>query len=221
MTALVVLLQRNAAHMMMDGATQALRDGKFVNGPAMCKIHHLPQLNAVVGSQGVYGASFAFVEAINGAGFASFDEMRQGAAEHFQKSKVAQAIFASPLPQKHRNTEIVVAGWSSDGPRSFYIREENGQWVTREASSLTVAPSEPGIDQAIWAALPPHCATGPDAFDAERDLVTFLEVQRRAPQTFVGGLPTIGAFAMLATVTDGGIFTRIVQRWPYQSEASL
>jgi hypothetical protein len=221
MTALVVLLQHNGAHMMMDGASQVLRDGKFVNGPALCKIHALPQLNCVVGSRGPYGASLGFVEVINSAGFVSFDEMRQGAADHFSRSTLADAILASQVPDAHRNVDIVVAGWSGVRPRAFCIQREEGRWVARELGAVTVAPSEPEIDEAIRAALPPHCAASPDNFDAERDLVTILEVQRKFQKTFIDGIPTIGAFAMLATVTKDLICTRIVKRWPYQSEASL
>jgi len=221
MSALIVLLQHQAAHMMVDGASQAWRDGKFVHGPAVSKLHCLPHLNAVIGSRGPYGVALGFAEAINSAGFSSFDEMRKGAAEHFENSKMVDAVAASQLPDAWRRTEIVVAGWSADGPRSFYLLREDSKWVTREPGSLTLAPSEPDLDSAIMAALPPYCANGPDHFEAERDLVTIMEVQRKAHQSQVGGIPTIGAFALLATVTQAGISSRIVKRWPYKMEAAL
>jgi hypothetical protein len=111
-TAINIIKQKNAVHMLTDGASWFFNGGV---GPACCKAWPIPHLRAVVSGRGPRLGPMLMADFLNTAG-RSYDEMKSNATamarELFECH--GEALIGNPFGQK---AEFVVAGWSDAFPR--------------------------------------------------------------------------------------------------------
>jgi hypothetical protein len=209
MTAINIIKQKNAVHMLTDGASWVF-GGSF--GPACCKAWPIPHLHAVVSGRGPRLGPLLMADFLNTAG-RSYDEMKGNAAvmarELFECH--GATLIGNPFGSK---SEFVIAGWSeANGPDAFVISlDDAGAWMTHDTGPVMMAPGDATIQQAAFAALPAG-VTSAEAMDPARDGLAMVLAQRDA-RILADGMSVVGAFVQLTTVTEDGISTRILERWP-------
>lgn len=207
MTAINVIKQKHAVHVITDGASWML-DGKF--GPACCKVWPVPHLRAVVAARGPRLAPLLMADFLNTAG-RSYDEMKANAVTMVRELfEVYPNILAGPFGQ---DAEFVIAGWSDvSGPDAFVLSRVDGVWISRDTGPVMMAPGDAAIQQAALAAMPEGVASADD-MDPARDGLAIVTAQR----AIVGpceGITAVGGFIQITTVTRDRISTRILHTWP-------
>jgi hypothetical protein len=217
MTAVNIIKQKNAVHVLTDGASW-LPTGGF--GPACAKAFQLPHLNAVVASRGPRLGGVLIADFL-GSCANSYDEMKLRSAEMVRGAiEFYTPIFAAnTFSQK---LEVVVAGWSEkSGPDAFVISAHGDNpavspWATHDCGSVMMAPGGASIEKAVFDALPPQvkCA---DDMDPARDGLSIVLAQRAARGLSDVSDLVVGAFVQLTTISLDGIATRILHRWPEDS----
>lgn len=209
MTAINVIKQADAVHMLTDGASWFFGGGF---GPACCKAWPIPHLRAVVSGRGPRLGPMLMADFLNTAG-RTYDEMKSNAAvmarEVFECH--GSTLIGNPFGLK---AEFVIAGWSeASGPDAFVIsRNDAGVWMTQDTGPVMMAPGDAPTQSAALAALPPG-VTCADTMNPARDGLAMVLAQRAA-RILEDGVSVVGAFVQLTTVTQDGISTRILERWP-------
>jgi hypothetical protein len=208
-TAINVIKQANAVHLLTDGASWFFNGGF---GPACCKAWPIPHLRAVVSGRGPRLGPLLMADFLNTAG-RSYDEMKRNAAVMAQElfECHGDTFIGNPFGPK---SEFVIAGWSdAHGPDAFTIsRDDNGAWIVTDTGAVMMAPGDATIQQVALATLPVG-VTSAEAMDPARDGLAMFMAQRAA-RILADGMPVVGAFVQLTTVTQDGISTRILERWP-------
>lgn len=215
MTAINVIKQKSAVHMLTDGASWH-PSGEF--GPPCVKAWPLPHLNCVVSARGPRCAP-ALVADYIGSAASSYDDLRSRAVGIIRDAvNFYQNVFA--LNERFGGrAEFVIAGWSSfSGAAAFVVVADDQNrgidaWQVHDCGPVMMAPGDLAIESAVRDSLPSN-VTSADTMDPERDGLTMLQAQRRARNLSNDALGTIvGAFAHLTSVTPAGITTRIIHRW--------
>lgn len=210
MTAINVIKQKNAVHVLTDGASW-LPGGNF--GPAGAKVHQLPHLNAVVACRGPRLGGVLIADFL-GSCANSYDEMKSRAAEMVEGAAIFyQPIFAAGTFSE--KIEIVVAGWSeASGPDAFVVSwASDNPAAVQDCGPVMMAPSSPAIERAALGALPPGVRSADD-MDPVRHGLAMLLAQRAAAGLSDIAVSVVGAFLQLTTVSPEFITTRILHRWP-------
>lgn len=220
MTAINVIKQKGAIHLLSDGAGLQ-REGNLV--ARVNKVWPIPHLKAVFAGRGspyfsIFIANYVSIAA------SCFDdinnilpEMAQTAAAEF-KSMLERSAFGAVL-------DLFVVGWSEkNGPTGYFLCNHRGHgdvampWEVTELGGINLAP----VSEPISADLKQGWPNGalPDDLDPVKDGLRMLEIQRTHPFDQNGDtdnpvmMRAVGAFAQLTTVTASAITTRIIHRWP-------
>jgi hypothetical protein len=219
MTAINVIKQKHAVHMLTDGASW-IYPGTYYLGPPVLKAWTLPHLNAVLACRGPLQSPPVLADLFSSSGARSYDELKKAATAIMGAAMSYPAyreIVSGPTGNK---IELVIAGWSETfGPDAFVIQLKSGStaaWALQDIGAVMMAPSSPTIQQTVLAGMPQ--AGSADDMDPVHDGLAILEAQRAAliavEKASSDGMVTVGGFAQLTTVTSGSITTRIIHRWP-------
>jgi hypothetical protein len=213
MTAINIIQQISAVHVITDGAVCNPDDGKLALEVA--KVWPLPHLNAVIAVRGSYLAAPAILLRI-GAKALSFDDLKKQISSGLNDECDRAELLAAC-----GSFDLVVAGWSdSVGPHSYFMCNHllHGgiePWRVVDLNGVSLLPLSPAMRTEFDDAFPP--GTNPHALDPIRDGLRMLEIQRRHLAPNADGSAnyrTIGRFAQLTTITRAAIETRIIHRWP-------
>lgn len=218
MTAINVIKQADAVHMLTDGASW-LFNGSYYNGPPVMKAWPLPHLSAVVAARGPMGSPPVLADFFGSSGCGSYDDLKRCALTIVREAMTYESYahaFAGPFGSK---IEIVVAGWSATlGADAFVISVDADRALTsNDCGPIMMAPGDQAVQAAALASLPAGVRSANDMV-VERDGIFIMEAQRAALGLTGGpcGMTTCGAFAQLTTVSATSISTRVLKRWPYQ-----
>ena len=210
MTAINVIKQSAAVHMLTDGACW-LPSGRF--GPPCIKSWPLPYLNCVIAARGPRCAPALIADYV-GSAAVSYDDFKSRAAGIIlEATKFYQNVFS--LNERFGGrTEYVVAGWSElAGPDAFVVSGDQHSLKVSDSGPVMMAPGSADMETAVWASLAPTIS-GPDDLDPVRDGLAMLNAQRNSRTLSSDTADAIvGAFAHLTTVTRNSISSRIVHRW--------
>lgn len=230
MSAINIVVQRDAAHIITDGAAYAI-DG--ILHAAINKVMTVPHLGAAIGVRGP-ALALACLGADIGMRFASFDAVVAGLADE-ARDLVAKysSIWQDDYPVA--SIEIYLVGWS-DERESFeaytmrtvaadmefaeqnYAVEGAIQSEPFELLRLDAVSAIPGFDVNELAETG-YAARSADAFDPEIDGRRVLEVQRQICAPLAPDMPAthhVGCFAQRTTIRRGSIEQVIFHRWDDQ-----
>lgn len=216
MTAINIIRQSNAVHIISDGAAYNATTGELMcEGQKVWSIGHLKAAIAVRGSP-----LFAPHVAISASLIVrTFDELIERAVgiirESFNGTQLAISLSGST------EFELYIAGWSETrGPMHYFICNHDQHptakpWqLTDCGPNISLAPYNEEIGAELKRLFP--VGRLPDRFDPTEDGLTVMEVQRRVPAEHrAGGMfPAAGAFVQLTSITRDKIETAIIRRWP-------
>jgi hypothetical protein len=210
MTAINVIRQRDAVHILTDGASYDHNGTMAWPGP---KVWPMPHLNAVLAVSGSRMAPGMLVEGLSAIAD-SFDELKDKAAEAFRTISETFTTSGAPLG-------MVIAGWGVTGADSYVVTNHSfypgvDPFAVTSMGPIAIIPGE--VDMQDWVDGMGHPVETADDIDPVVDGLALLELQRAA-KVPVAGNPAVmakivGAFAQLTTVhRDGEIRTRILRRW--------
>lgn len=202
MTGLNVILHREAAHVITDGAVF----GENVMRWQTAKAFPLPHLRAVVAVTG-RPAHVPIMATILGMCADTFDAMKLHAVRAVRE---AEAHYAPLLAQaSDRHFAVMVAGLANDGEPEAFVVTNDARLATpyevQQLGAVAMIPADPAAHERFRETFP-GLDSGDD-LDPERDGLRMLDLQRE--RTDWG----IGAFAQLTTVTAAGISMRVIHRW--------
>jgi hypothetical protein len=228
MSAINVIRQRNAVHIISDAAVY---DSDGVVQFFQPKAFSLPHLPAVLASRGPFRAGYLLGSAL-GAIFATFDDLVDGIEERLPE---ICEVFEDSLHDGHKdNIELYIVGWSAEreGPETYFLQTKTNSFHTDYVPPsgdyyVNPAPFElvklpeivlgPFVTQdeakASQASLN-RDVRGPGDLDPAVDGLRILEMQRQQRCT-MGEVEAhwIGGFGLLSTVTKDGVTQRVIGRW--------
>lgn len=207
MTAINVIRQSEAVHILSDGALCDFKTGKLL--APFSKVFPILHLDAAIAARGspIFGPAFALHAAIDAI---SFDHLICIASEIAAKAmldvKGAGQIAAG------LEFDLVIAGWSElKGPSSYFMCNHDlhgtARMATVELGEISLLPQTEAMKADLTREFPQGRRA--DDFDPIVDGLRVLEIQRRFAPRF-----PIGAFAQLTSITTGSISTKIIRRWP-------
>jgi len=214
MTAINVIRQKAAVHILTDGAAYS-EAYDFAFG--ISKIWPLPHLNAAVAVRGpaLFAALAAHVIAMSGT---TYDEMKNCAGAALREA-MPQFGDLGGLCSHGPDFEVIVAGWSETQGADSYIVGSHGYhsgvapWTVVPLGEVSLLPGDPEIHHEFVKVF--HLGTSAEDLDPARDGLRIMQIQRGANIKMPNGKSAliVGAFAQLTTITPGMITTRIVHRW--------
>ena len=219
MTALNIIRQSSAVHILTDGAGYR-PDGAMAF--AMPKVFPLANLDAAVAGRGspLFLVNFAIAATIKSGSFDRFKAIAIDLA-----SAVFREVKAAMIASGEGSLfDLAVAGWSeAGGPSAYFITNNESYgatvppWQIVESGPINLAPQNAAISAELEREFPN--GADPDLFDPEVDGLRILEIQRRHPVTHSSGsafadAKSVGAFAQLTTIRRGEITMKIIRRWP-------
>jgi hypothetical protein len=213
MTAIIVILQSRAVHMLTDGA--AILPGGALHFRAQ-KTFPILALSGAVAARGpaFLPVTFALHASIKAD---SFDKLKS------ISSLVARsALSETPGATTETAFDLVIAGWSETaGPCAYLIcnHERYGAkappWQVTELGPISLLPNDEAIAAELQVAFPK--GANPDELDPVADGLRILEIQRKHTVDHAGDFGTVravGGFAQLTTIKQDAIDMRIIRRWP-------
>jgi hypothetical protein len=215
MTAINVLKQKAAVHVMTDGAHYAANGMLVGIAP---KIYPLPHLRAAVATRGSKAMHIMGPDALGNC-FETYDELKLSAVDRMRDIVgMLDEIFKATAFGS--DFDLIVAGWSeSSGPDSYLVcnHARHGQppWTVVELGAFSLTPSDASIHAKVFAGFPKDA--GADDLDPDLEAVRVLQIQRSAllpcgPDDVP--MHTVGGFAEITTITERSIESRVVHRWP-------
>ncbi|MDB5579628.1 MAG: hypothetical protein JWR80_4804 [Bradyrhizobium sp.] len=215
MSAVNIIVQSDAVHLLTDGACYNDDGTMIAIGP---KVTAIPHLSCAVAFRGPQSARPILSELI-GISAPTFDTMRASVADLLRRAAEAYAPLFEQCSQG-ADFEAIVAGISeTDGPYAFIVpshsRFGTEPFVVVPIGGLTCTPNNDAILAEIVAALPADCAA--DDIDPQTHGLAVMEIQRAHlidNNGIDGHFAAVGGFAQLTTVTSEAVVTRILHRWP-------
>jgi hypothetical protein len=219
MTAINTIRQSHAVHILSDGAFCNDQGTILEIGP---NVFPLPHLSAAVALRGAtHFLPFLVYRLCRDC--TSFEELLSKVV------RTALEVYASfPMMlgtlgfgNVTPDFDLVVAGWSAkrNRPESYIVAAPRQQpqatppWSLIDLPEILIAPSitELQIHAAQWSV--PKSA---EAFNPAEDGLKLLQAQRaRRPTLNVEPKPHyVGGFIQLTTISDAGVDTKILHRWP-------
>lgn len=216
MTAIIAIVQRDAAYVLTDGAV-FLTTG-IVHSFAT-KAFPIPHLKTVLAWRGTLGwAHFAAMHL--GSLARSFDELKSVAVDGL-RTAILETDNRVLRSLGTRDFDCVAVGISENaGPQAFAFCNHDRSpdlppWQIRDILDCSMAPMSSEIRKDLFRHIPP--GTPGDDIDPERDGVVMMQCQRRHALLYGDDLSVhVGGFVLLTCVTDESIVTRIIHRWPDQ-----
>lgn len=209
MTAINILVQSDAAHILTDGAGYN-DQGTFVS--VTPKVFCLPHLSAAVAVSGTLPGMAAMMTTLGME--SSYDGLKKAAPDYLNAALIASSrVSTSDLASDIR---LFVVGWSKDGPDAYRVVTKGDPstpaWTVMPITGLAISPPE-----AQAKLLPLFADKDPDAIDPKVDGLRILEEQRRHRSKIPGTgqrLFIVGGFGQLTSVRRDHITTEILHRWP-------
>jgi hypothetical protein len=223
MSAIITLRQREAVHLLCDGA------GYDTNGTVravMSKAIAIPHLAAVISTRGP-AVSLPFVATRLSPLFSTFDELVSGIEAELPKIiDDSEELFAI---SGATSTELAIIGWSEkdntgkaftiqtgdvDDTRPEYAGVEQPQpykLVERPNAYVLPAPSPEIMQEAGF-----RGDSDIEKLVPAIDMLLIMEMQRRSLVDYNGlDIYAVGGLALLSTVARGGTITqKVIHRWP-------
>ena len=215
MTAINVIVQSNAVHVLSDcagidtdGALQGL----------CAKVLAVPHLNLVVtgrsGARISLTLMFDLVTAIAGTWSELRDRICFHGKRHFDEFRPRLSFMDSSVFGP--DFDLLIAGLTDAGkPAAYWMVSHDFYapdvlpWTVTDVGGVSIAPLEPAMRKEFYQQYPPD--TLPDALDPACDGLRILQMQRRYPMRYgpTGALYfAAGGAAQLTTVTRECITTR-------------
>jgi hypothetical protein len=223
MSAILVLKQRNAVHLMSDACTYEIETGVLVDNN-LAKCIALPTLSAAISSTGPAEMG-AFMGGSIAQEFLSFDDLIDRAEQCLPK---IFEDFADTMRAGDAFASLYLIGWHKAQARpAAYCMECSTNESSRMAKIIENDPSAanakffklaeqnfsgtplPGAD--LIAAAGFNIPADFNALDPELDLLHVLEIMRHEE---IEGHYWIGGKALLTSIDAHGITQRIVHHWP-------
>jgi len=224
MTAINVIRQSCAVHILSDGVFCNAEGIVCELGPNAFALPHLPAALAVRGPT----QFMPFLVHRLGRECQSFDELLTRVVPvalevHISIPMILGYGDVSP------NFDLIVVGWSTrkNQPESFLVtpqrdaHEDNYKtWQLVELPDVLIAPA---VDMAQVQFLNWQLPTSAEAFQPDTDGVKLLEAQRlsrgrlnvRYPDENIGF--TVGGFIQLTSISPRGVSSSVLHRWPDQA----
>lgn len=211
MSATVILNQRDAVHILTDGAGIDA-DGRMVLTIPKCNA--VPQCNAAIAIRGPTLGLPLITELMSGA--ASFDELKRTAPKLLREAIVSVRAMTA-RPDLWGEVQLFVGGWSSKGPSAFTVLSapDSGlpAWEVIDLPEHSFSPFtiDGPIHSDVWDIF---AGRSVNELDPRVDGLAILEAQRRhAVDSPIGRHHIVGGFAQLTTVRRDSISTEILRRW--------
>jgi hypothetical protein len=215
-TAINIIRQRDAVHVLTDGASYE-PDG--TPGWPGEKIWPLPHLHAVVAVSGLRLMPGIAVELLSKAAD-TYDGLKEKAADVVREIDTDFRPFADAFAMGETPLAIVVAGFGAAGPDSYVVANHGRYPGISPFTVTTTGPIAimPEIDVQAWADSIGRTIAGADDLDPAVDGLKLLEIQRATPVPVLGNesvqAKIVGSFAQITTVRrDGEIRTCVLKRW--------
>jgi hypothetical protein len=223
MSAIITLRQREAVHILCDGAGY---DSEGTVRAVMSKAFAIPHLAAVIATRGS-AVALPFLGTRLSALFSGFDELVSGIETELpQIVHDSEEFFAI---SGANSTELAVIGWSdqNDSGMAFTIQTGDANDTRAEYVDLEQPESFKLVERPDAFALPAPSAeimrvAAHGFLDADIDklvpavdLLHIMEMQRQSLIEYNGQeLYVVGGLALLSTVARGGTKTqRVIHRW--------
>lgn len=224
MSALITLRQREAVHILCDGAGY---DAEGTVRAIMSKSFAIPHLSAVISTRGP-AIALPFIATRLSTLFSSFDELVSGIEAELPKIiEDAGALFAV---SGAGSTEMALIGWSdqNDTGMAFTIQSGDASETRAEYADVEQPDSFKLVERLAAFAWPAPSAeimrVAAHGFldaDIEKlvpavDLLQIMEMQRQSLVEYNGlDIYVVGGLALLSTVSRGGTITQqVIHRWP-------
>jgi hypothetical protein len=224
MSAIITLRQREAVHILCDGAGY---DSEGTVRAVMSKAFAIPHLAAVIATRGS-AVALPLIGTRLSALFSSFDDLVSGIEAELPKIvEDSETFFAL---SGAASTELAVIGWSdqNNSGMAFTIQTGDVSDTRPEYADLEQPESFKLVERPDAFALPAPSAeimrVAAHGFldaDIEKlvpavDLLHIMEMQRQSLVEYNGlDIYVVGGLALLSTVTRGGTITqRVIHRWP-------
>jgi hypothetical protein len=223
LSAIISLRQREAVHILCDGAVYD--SGGTLQG-VLSKSFAIPHLSAVIAARGP-AVALPFIATRLSTLFSSFDELAAGIEAELPKIiEDSETLFAL---SGATSTEMAVIGWSEkdDIGKAFTIQTDDASETRAEYADIEQPESFKLIERPVAFALPAPSAEimraaglrsdiDIDKIVPEIDLLQIMEMQRQSLIEFNGQeIYVVGGLALLSTVRRGGTITqRVIHRWP-------
>ncbi len=237
MSGFLILQQRDAVHMLVDGLGY---DGAGVVTSVCQKAHALPVLGMAFSTMGHGRAGPRLT--LHFRQYRSFDDvidrgellLEQWFDDNLDSLRGTAVEGDEGTVGSGADIQLAIAGWSSERERLeaylIYLADPDNAAAWREAkagSSIGADPfswvplahvtgnPSPTADDMRAAGLVRHGARSPaelcEMLDPDVDLLALMETQRR---TLVNGRHVVGGLALLTTIKPGGeIVQRVIHRW--------
>ena len=213
MSAINVIVKSNAVHVLTDGAAYE-SDGTLSSiGP---KVNLMPHQSCAVAFRGPQSVRPILGELI-GLAAPSFAELKAVIVPLLQEASRAYAPLFEGC-SAGPDFEVVVAGWSDEGPAAYMVASHDRHstpWEIIPLTGLCITPADETIHEKMLATLPTDCTA--DDIDPATHGLAILEIQRShlvENDGIDGKFCAVGGFAQLTTVTPDAVTSRIIHRWP-------
>jgi hypothetical protein len=172
-SAINVIVKSAEVHLLTDGAIY--QDETLLSvGP---KVNVLPHLNCAVAFRGPYTVRPILAELI-GIAASSFDGLRARICELLREASVVYAPVFEAC-KFGADFEVVVAGWSEDGPQAYMVASHDrhgAPWTIIPLAGLCITPADDVIHANMMAALPAGCIA--DDLDPAVHGLAIMQIQR-------------------------------------------
>lgn len=210
MSAVNVLVQSNAVHLLTDAAIYQ-PDG-MLSGLTQ-KVRSMPHLNCAAAMRGGYLGLAPIMEEISAAG-TSFDSLKANMPA-LLRGCAAQYLHLLDRCAAGPEFEVVIAGISeTDGPSAYVVpsHDRYGEpWTVTDLAGLVALPCDEHLLAEVQRIADGRSA---DDLDPIKDGLAIFDAQRAHPHLSNGDVCFVGGYAQLTTVTADGIASRIIRRWP-------
>lgn len=203
MTAINILRQSKAVHLISDGASYDEHQRPTSFGP---KVFPLPHINAAIGIRGPTIA-LPLIAHLVGHAATSYNELKANIVAVLKRSA---SLCDTILGRCSAPFEVAIAGMSEGkGPDAYVVCSRD--WSVTDVPEIGFMPELP--ETVAYFARLLGKVTSTDDLVAAAFGIEVLEIQRKAR---MGPHLTchVGGFAQLTSVDATGIQTRILRRWP-------
>jgi hypothetical protein len=201
MTAINILRQKHAVHLISDGASYDEHQRLVSAGP---KVFALPHINAAIGIRGPTVALPLMAHFVGHAA-SSFDGLK---SQIVSVLKNAFGLCGTVLDRawSGSNFEVVVGGISQrTGPDAYVVGCQGGEWSITDVPDIGFLPATPGTEF-YFASKMLSKVSSTDDVDPSAFGIEVIEIQR-------GATSRVGSFAQLTSISSLGIETKIIRRW--------
>jgi hypothetical protein len=216
MTAINIVLLKDAAHIFSDGASSD-RDG-VIRGISS-KVFAFPNIKAVIGVRGSSGALTVFAHTMAFKA-ASFDDLRADAVTTFRDAIFSHDKIFAQSPDGTK-IQVMVAGFSDHSGTSEYFSVSNFDdpdgsvdSFVNDPPKIVYAPTGPEFEADLTRIKESHLKIRSWSDFRLREFgIETMEVQRRIVKGRARRDGCVGGFIQLTSVDRENITSSIIHRW--------